>query len=95
MGNRYSAPDLFMSCKECGKLLITTSSGYLSCPKGHGKLQIAEPGPEVAEVADTFCWDDTCRHCGRDIEQVDGGSIYCGHCVKVLEQHAATAGIGG
>ncbi len=29
----------FMHCKECGKLLMPTSSDFMCCPDGHGKAQ--------------------------------------------------------
>ena len=39
--SRRAAPDLFSPrCSECGEYLITTESGYLACPRGHGKLFI-------------------------------------------------------
>jgi hypothetical protein len=31
---------------ECGEYLVTTASGYLSCPKGHGRLQLDAPPVE-------------------------------------------------
>lgn len=27
-----------IACQACGSMLIETSSGYLACPNGHGKL---------------------------------------------------------
>lgn len=65
MVKRYSAPNLFMSCDECGKLLIETTSGYLTCPKGHGKLLIAEPDIPEADTYSMFI---------DDLEPVDGVS---------------------
>jgi hypothetical protein len=35
------APDSDLACSVCGRLLVRTTSGYLCCPKGHGRL-IAE-----------------------------------------------------
>lgn len=94
----YSAPDLFMSCEECGRLLVETPSGYLACPVlGHGKLRIAEPPPVPTEPGESVAWADTCRHCGWELDngQVDSGALYCGRCSGVLERHAKAAGIGG
>ncbi len=38
--NRHAdTPNLFsLRCDECDSLLVTTDSGYLACPRGHGKL---------------------------------------------------------
>jgi hypothetical protein len=34
-------------CGECGECLVRTPSGWLCCPRGHGKLIYeAEPGEE-------------------------------------------------
>jgi hypothetical protein len=36
-----------LSCGECGEYLVRTSSGWLACPRGHGKLTCEEePGEE-------------------------------------------------
>lgn len=38
---REAAPDLFsLRCQECGRPMIHTQSGYLSCPLGHGRLEL-------------------------------------------------------
>jgi hypothetical protein len=29
-------------CSECGAYLVETTSGYWCCPRGHGKLLVAE-----------------------------------------------------
>jgi hypothetical protein len=52
-------PDLFsLKCVECGEYLIQTESGYLCCPKGHGRLRIdAEadiPGENSGSWFDTL-----------------------------------------
>ena len=31
-------PESSRTCAECGEQLVRTPSGYLCCPKGHGKL---------------------------------------------------------
>lgn len=31
-----------LHCDVCGRTMIRTGSGYLSCPLGHGSLQLAE-----------------------------------------------------
>ncbi len=36
-------PNLFaLRCEECGRVLVQTTSGYLCCPRGHGKLRLDE-----------------------------------------------------
>jgi hypothetical protein len=36
-----------LACGECGEFLVRTPSGWLACPRGHGKLTgEAEPGEE-------------------------------------------------
>ncbi len=36
-------PNLFaLRCEECNRQLVGTESGYLSCPIGHGRLQVDE-----------------------------------------------------
>jgi hypothetical protein len=36
-----------LACGECGEFLVRTPSGWLACPRGHGKLTCeAEPGEE-------------------------------------------------
>ncbi len=27
-----------LACASCGELLVRTQSGYLACPRGHGRL---------------------------------------------------------
>jgi len=36
-----------LACSVCGEYLVRTQSGYLCCPRGHGKLLAEElPGDE-------------------------------------------------
>jgi hypothetical protein len=36
-----------LACGECGEHLVRTPSGWLACPRGHGKLTCEEkPGEE-------------------------------------------------
>ena len=36
-----------LACGECGDYLVRTPSGWLACPRGHGKLTCeAEPSEE-------------------------------------------------
>jgi hypothetical protein len=36
-----------LTCGACGEFLVRTPSGWLVCPRGHGKLTCeAEPGEE-------------------------------------------------
>lgn len=36
-------PGLFSpKCGECGRELVTTESGFLCCPMGHGRLVVEE-----------------------------------------------------
>jgi hypothetical protein len=36
-----------LACGECGEYLVRTPSGWLACPRGHGKLTCEEePGEE-------------------------------------------------
>jgi hypothetical protein len=40
-GELFAEPDepaTSLRCEECGRLLVRTPSGYLACPRGHGKL---------------------------------------------------------
>jgi hypothetical protein len=37
-----------LACGECGEFLVRTPSGWLACPRGHGKLTCEEePGEET------------------------------------------------
>lgn len=45
--NAAEAGDSDLSCSVCGSYLVQTASGYLCCPRGHGRL-----------LAD--CTDDRC-----------------------------------
>ena len=39
-------PNLFaLRCDECRRQLVTTPSGYLACPAGHGRLVIETDTP--------------------------------------------------
>ena len=36
-----------LACGECGEFLVRTPSGWLACPRGHGKLTCEEePGEQ-------------------------------------------------
>jgi len=44
-----------LACEQCGRYLIETASGYLCCPRGHGRLKIAEQAPaDTMDDADLF-----------------------------------------
>lgn len=62
---REAAPDLFsLKCGECGRPMVHTLSGYLSCPHGHGRLQL-DLTQAPMEEADTFlCFPDTLENAG-------------------------------
>jgi hypothetical protein len=45
-------------CAECGAALIYTPSGFLACPRGHGKLRLDEEQPRDEERCGSwFEWD--------------------------------------
>ena len=44
---KSSEPSLFaLRCEECGEYMVSTESGYLACPRGHGKLALDAPPAE-------------------------------------------------
>ncbi len=55
---RQTAPDLYSArCAECGEYLVQTESGFLCCPKGHGRLQLddqRDPAPADEPCANLF-----------------------------------------
>lgn len=85
-----------LTCGQCGRMMEETKTGYLTCPIGHGKLQIA-PGicsasrePDMfAAVAEVAAASD-CEWCGRDLpaEVAAIGGRYCGQCGDVLNRNA-------
>ena len=48
-----------LRCEVCGRCLVRTSSRYLACPAGHGKL-IEGREPELGEIDEQPCgsWFD-------------------------------------
>ncbi|MFL5329895.1 MAG: hypothetical protein ACJ8C4_13380 [Gemmataceae bacterium] len=40
--DQREAPDTDRQCVECGNTLTRTPSGYLCCPRGHGRLILTE-----------------------------------------------------
>ncbi len=51
--------DLFsLLCQECGRRLIHTPSGFLSCPLGHGRLRLDEAAPEVDVIETLFSLEE-------------------------------------
>jgi hypothetical protein len=64
---RDTGPGLFdLRCEACGHYLVRTPSGYLACPKGHGKLQ-QEEAPEP---------------CGSWFDEDDCGGAFDGFMVS-------------
>ncbi len=55
---RDEEPGLFsLRCEQCGEYLISTTSGYLCCPMGHGRLQIDAP-PDDGDGCGLWSVDD-------------------------------------
>jgi hypothetical protein len=83
-------------CRECGRPMVRTPSGFLSCPRAHGKL-IEPPAAEVRPPGAPACeqepirspWPEQARrlakrHARRD--RLDGAPpCECGHCVKARD----------
>jgi len=47
-------PNLFaLRCEECGEQLVGTESGFLACPRWHGKL-VRDEACVVADEAETL-----------------------------------------
>lgn len=40
-----------LACDVCGRYLVYTQSGYLCCPRGHGKLICPESGRAAAAIS--------------------------------------------
>jgi hypothetical protein len=47
-------PAVTVRCEQCREYLERTPSGYLACPRGHGKLLTEPPAaePDAADAAD-------------------------------------------
>ena len=52
-------PAVTTTCRECGEYLERTPSGYLACPRGHGKL-LTESSAETADD-----WSDRARRIAK------------------------------
>jgi hypothetical protein len=86
------APPCGLTCQECGRALVHTESGYLCCPRGHGKLlteAAAEPDDEADddEPAPASPWPRQARriarrHARRDNWHGHRWSCCCGACSR-------------
>lgn len=57
---RDTSPDLFSPrCGECGAALVTTASGFVTCPAGHGRLVVEDltPAGDAEECGSWFAPD--------------------------------------
>jgi hypothetical protein len=87
-------PALTAQCEQCGEYPERTPSGYLCCPKGHGKLLTESPAIEPATEPDTEDDDETVpawswpqearriakRHAARDNWHGRRWHCRCGAC---------------
>jgi hypothetical protein len=65
-------PAVTATCRECGDYLERTPSGYLACPRGHGKLltelPVVEPANEPEgddESVPAWSWPQQARRIAR------------------------------
>jgi hypothetical protein len=80
--------DSDIACSACGAFLVRTVSGFLCCPRGHGKLLTeAVPDPEAveAETDDVEPWPVEAlaiakQHAKRDRWLWGRSRCICGAC---------------
>ena len=81
-------PAVTATCRECGEYLERTPSGYLACPRGHGKLLTEAPADEPADDAlPRTTWPEEARrvakkHAARDNWLGRRWHCGCGHCSR-------------
>ncbi len=83
-----------LHCSQCGRTMIDTQSGYISCPLGHGRL-LAEAPAAAPTYSPSDLFNHDCDHCGRDVaaEVWELGGRHCGRCSDLLERNAKLAGV--
>jgi hypothetical protein len=72
-------PAVSATCRECGEFMERTPSGFLACPRGHGKLFIETSGEPVDD------WPEQARrlakrHARRDNWLGTRWRCHCGAC---------------
>lgn len=88
-----------LSCAVCGRTMIDTGSGYVSCPMGHGKLVKDVPALEQFAPPDMFSQVQAeprdCSHCGRDValHVWELGGRHCVRCLELLNKNAELSGV--
>ena len=78
-------PALTAKCRECGEYLERTPSGYLACPRGHGKLLTEAPADEAPADEPAPSWSEQARriakgHAARDNWLGRRWHCQCGAC---------------
>ena len=78
-------------CRECGRPMVRTPSGFLSCPRAHGKLIEPAGGltasPEAVTEDGPIPWPVQARrlakkHARRDNWEGRRWCCECGHCTR-------------
>jgi hypothetical protein len=82
-------PAVTAQCAQCGEYLERTPSGYLACPRGHGKLLTEPPAaePDDDEPAPPLSWPQEAlrigrRHARRDNWHGRRWHCQCGACSR-------------
>jgi hypothetical protein len=83
-------PAVTATCRQCGEYLERTPSGYLACPRGHGKLLTQAPADDDAADDESIppqTWLEQARgmarrHAARDNWLGTRWRCGCGACSR-------------